>query len=164
MEFNYKMKNWYSKALTLSIAIFFAAFSFVASTANAKVIAQCGASTGYVAYLRNGVLGSQGDFAQDRFTESKIVLEAQQNSSTGDTEVDVIFINAGTPYRASDDGPVYLVNHNPTNNTWMVLAVANTYIDTYLFYLDDAGRGEVVWTNARSGGTPKAVLMRAKCG
>ena len=164
MGFNCKMKNYCPKALTLSIALFSAAFSFVASTANAKVITNCGGSSGYAAYLRNGVLGSQGNFKQDRFTESKIVLEAEQNSSTGKTEVDVIFYNAGKAYRASEDGKVYLANHNPTNNTWMILAITNTYIDTYLFYLDNAGQGEVVWTNARSGGTPKAVLMRAKCG
>ena len=134
------------------------------SSVNAKAIAKCGESNGYAAYLRNGVLGSQGDFTQDGFRGSKIVLEAVQNADSGKTKVDVIFYNAGTPYRASKDGPVYLMNHNPTNNTWMVLAVANTYLDTYLFYLDNAGRGEVVWTNSRSGGTPKAVLMRAKCG
>ncbi len=134
------------------------------SLAHAKVIAKCGESNGYAAYLSNGVLGPQGDFSQDGFSGSKIILEARQNADSGKTEVDVIFYNGGTPYRASKDGPVYLMNHNPTNNTWMVLAVANTYLDTYLFYLDNAGRGEVVWTGSRSGGTPKAVLMRAKCG
>ena len=133
------------------------------NTVNAKVIAQCGESKGYAAYLSNGVVGSQGDFTKDGFGGSKIVLEASQNADSGKTEVDIIFSNAGTPYRASKDGPVYLINHNPTNNTWMILAIANTYLDTYLFYLDNAGRGEVVWTNSRSGGTPKAVLMRAKC-
>ncbi len=132
-------------------------------TANAKVIAQCGESKGYAAYLSNGVVGPQGDFSRDGFGGSKIVLEANQNANSGETTVDIVFYNAGTPYRASKDGPVYLINHNPTNNTWMILAIASTYTDTYLFYLDASGRGEVVWTNSRSGGTPKAVLMRAKC-
>ena len=137
---------------------------FLSSAANAEVIAKCGASKGYGAYLRNGVLGPQGDFVQDGFSASKIVLEANQDANTGKTDVDVIFYNSGTPYRASKEGNVYLINHNPTNNTWMVLAISATYIDTYLFYLDTLGRGEVVWTNSRSGGTPKVTLMRAKCG
>jgi hypothetical protein len=41
---------------------------------------------------------------------------------------------------------------------------AKYLVDTYIFYLDNRGKGEVVWTNSRSGGPPKAVLMRAKCG
>ena len=92
------------------------------------------------------------------------MLEAGEDPDTGKTAVDVVFYNSGTPYRASESGPVHLVNHNPTNNTWMVLAIASTWLDTYLFALDAAGQGEVVWSNSRSGGTPKAVLMRAKCG
>lgn len=141
-----------------------ATFFTVSSVASARTITECGESKGFAAYLRNGVLGPQGDFSQDGFSGSKIILEAKQNASDGKTEVDIVFYNGGTPYRASKDGPVYLMNHNPTNNTWMILAIASTYIDTYLFYLDNAGRGEVVWTNSRSGGAPKAVLMRAKCG
>jgi len=133
-------------------------------SAHAKVIATCGESNGYGAYLRNGNLGPQGNFKKDGFRGSKIVFEAEQDADSGKTKVDVIFYNSGQPYRASKDGQVYLMNHNPTNNTWMILAITKTYLDTYLFYLDNAGRGEVVWTNSRSGGTPKAVLMRAKCG
>jgi hypothetical protein len=151
------IKKWHAfLILTMTLLL-------VTPAANAKVIAKCGASKGYAAYLRNGVLGPQGDFSQDGFSGSEIVLEANQNADSGKTEVDVIFYNAGTPYRASNEGNVYLINHNPTNNTWMILAIAVTYMDTYLFYLDTGGRGEVVWTNSRSGGTPKAVLMRAKC-
>ena len=133
-------------------------------SADAKVITTCGESNGYGAYLSNGNLGPQGNFKKDGFSGSKIVFEENQDADTGETKVDVIFYNSGTPYRASKDGGVYLMNHNPTNNTWMVLATAKTYLETYLFYLDNAGRGEVVWTNSRSGGTPKAVIMRAKCG
>jgi len=133
-------------------------------SAHAKVIATCGESNGYGAYLRNGNLGPQGNFKKDGFRGSKIVFEAEQDADSGKTKVDVTFYNSGQPYRASKDGQVYLMNHNPTNNTWMILAITKTYLDTYLFYLDNAGRGEVVWTNSRSGGTPKAVLMRAKCG
>ena len=135
-----------------------------AVSAHANVITTCGESNGYGAYLSNGNLGPQGDFRKDGFKGSKIVFEATHNADTGETKVDVVFYNSGTPYRASEDGAVYLMNHNPTNNTWMVLATAKTFLETYLFYLDNAGRGEVVWTNSRSGGTPKAVLMRAKCG
>ena len=61
---------------------------------------------------------------EDGFSGSKIVLEASQDPDSGKTAVDVVFWNSGTPYRASEDGPVYLLNHNPTNNTWMVLAIA----------------------------------------
>lgn len=154
-----------SKSITTGLYTFvLAIFLLDISAANARTITECGESKGFAAYLRNGVLGPQGDFSQDGFSGSKIVLEARQNASDGKTEVDIVFYNGGTPYRASKDGPVYLLNHNPTNNTWMILALAGTYVDTYLFYLDTAGRGEVVWTNSRSGGAPKAVLMRAKCG
>ena len=132
--------------------------------AYAKVVTTCGESNGYGAYLRNGNLGPQGNFIKDGFRGSKIVLELNKNANTGKLKVDVIFYNAGSPYRASKEGRVFLINHNPRNNTWMILATARTYLDTYLFSLDKAGRGEVVWTNSRSGGTPKAVLMRAKCG
>ena len=37
------------------------------------------------------------------------------------------------------------------------------FLNLYLLYLDNRSKGEVVWTNSRSGGPPKAVLMRAKC-
>ena len=135
-----------------------------AVSAHANVITTCGESNGYGAYLSNGNLGPQGNFVKDGFSGSKIIFEADQNADTGETKVDVIFYNSGTPYRASKEGKVYLMNHNPTNNTWMVLLIAKTYLETYLFYLDNVGRGEVVWTNSRSGGTPKATLMRAQCG
>tara|TARA_B110000977_G_C10897563_1_gene423915 strand:- start:104 stop:580 length:477 start_codon:yes stop_codon:yes gene_type:complete len=157
------MIHFFKKTLAVTLTLSMVFISFAASSAHAKVIAKCGGSAGYSAYLRNGVLGPQGNFVQDNFGKSRIVFEAEQNASTGETKVDVIFHNSGKAYRASDDGPVYLLNHNPTNNTWMVLAIANTYVDTYLFHLDNKGQGEVVWTNSRSGGTPKAALMRAKC-
>ena len=147
------MKN---STLTYICIVFLYSF-FLSLPINAKTIASCGSSDGYAAYLRNGNLGSQGDFSKDGFSNSKIILEAE-----GD-KVDIVFYNGSTPYRASNDGFVSLINHNKTNNTWMVLAVTNNYIDTYLFYLDNSGRGEVVWTNSGSGGTPKAVLMRARC-
>ena len=147
----------------ITVSIFVLVLCLV-SPVRAGVITTCGESSGYGAYLRNGNLGPQGNFVEDGFSGSKIVLEASQDPDSGKTAVDVVFWNSGTPYRASEDGSVYLLNHNPTNNTWMVLAIAATYLDTYLFYLDAGGRGEVVWTNSRSGGTPKAVLMRARCG
>jgi len=154
--------------VSLNVKSLFLLFVFsmllVAGTARAKVITNCGASSGYVAYLKNGNLGPQGNFTKDGFRGSKIVLEAAQNPDTGKTIVDVIFFNSGKPYRASKDGKVFLMNYNPTNNTWMILATAKTYLDTYVFNLDKSGQGEVVWTNSRSGGTPKVVLMRAKCG
>jgi len=155
-----------SQGLNLLIKVFSVLGLLILPTvsAHAEVITTCGESNGYGAYLKNGNLGPQGNFEKDGFAGSKIVFEADQNADTGETNVDVIFYNSGTPYRASEDGKVYLMNHNPTNNTWMILATAKTYLDTYLFYLDNVGRGEVVWTNSRSGGTPKAVLMRAKCG
>ena len=136
----------------------------LSSSVSARTITTCGESSGFGAYLSNGNLGPQGNFSKDGFSGSKIVLESTHSASSGKTSADVVFYNSGTPYRASKDGPVALVNHNPTNGTWLVLAMANSYIDTYLFNLDSNGRGEVVWTNSRSGGTPKVTLMRAKCG
>tara|TARA_B100000242_G_C42877074_1_gene406950 strand:+ start:149 stop:616 length:468 start_codon:yes stop_codon:yes gene_type:complete len=155
------MNNVLGKPFYLMLII---ACFLVSSVASARTITECGEFKGFAAYLKNGVVGQQGDFSKDEFSGSKIILEAKQNASNGKTEVDIVFYNRGTPYRASKDGPVYLMNYNPTNNTWMILAVASTFTDTYLFYLDTKGRGEVVWTNSRSGGAPKAVLMRAKCG
>ena len=84
---------------------------------HAEVITTCGESKGYGAYLRNGNLGPQGNFTPDGFRGSKITLEGEQDSGTGKTKVDVVFFNSGTPYRASKDGDVFLINHNPTNNT-----------------------------------------------
>ena len=156
------MKYFIRKILAVTLTFSMAFISFAASSANAKVIAKCGGSAGYSAYLRNGVLGPQGNFVQDGFSKSRIVLEAEQNSSTGKTKVDVIFHNSGKAYRASDDGPVYLLNHNPTNNTWMVLAIANTYVETYLFHLNNRGQGEVVWTNSRSGRNSQGSFNESK--
>jgi hypothetical protein len=159
------------RVLVLSCFASILCVGLLSSPVNADVITQCGESSGYAAWLSNGILGDQGNilgpqgnFVEDGFSGSQIVLEAIQDPDSGEIAVDVVFWNSGTPYRASEDGSVYLANFNTTNNTWMVLAVAATWIDTYLFYLDDSGNGEVVWTNSRSGSAPKAVLMRARCG
>ena len=134
------------------------------SISYSKVVAQCGESKGKSVYLKNGVLGDLGGIKDDGFSGSKIILEANHDANSGKTKVDVIFYQGNTPYRASSAGPVYLINMNPTNGTWLILAIASTYMDTYLFNLDQSGNGEVVWTNSRSGGTPKVALMKAKCG
>jgi len=151
------------KKIIVTMLLFFFIVLF-SNLSFSKTITQCGESKGISIYLKNGVLGDLGGFKDDGFSSSKIVLEAVEDPDSGNTKVDIIFFNRDTPYRASESGPVALINMNPTNGTWMILAVAGTYIDTYLFSLDQNGKGEVVWTNSRSGGTPKAVLMKAVCG
>ena len=151
------------KKIIVTMLLFFFIVLF-SNLSFSKTITQCGESKGVSIYLKNGVFGDLGGFKDDGFGGSKIVLEAVEDPDSGNTKVDVIFFNGNTPYRASEAGPVALINMNPVNGTWMILAVAGTYIDTYLFSLDQNGKGEVVWTNSRSGGTPKAVLMKAVCG
>jgi hypothetical protein len=163
---DYFLKVTYGDGSMLSIRYFGIILCFLIclpSFSHASVVAECGASKGKGLYLKNGVLGDQGEFIDDGFSGSKIVLEAVEGSGTEKAKVDVIFYQGATPYRASETGEVHLINRNQGNGTWMILSVAGNYMDTYLFNLDVEGRGEVAWTNSRSGGTPKVVLMRAIC-
>ena len=73
-----------------------------ASSGQAREIANCGESAGYGAYLSNGNLGPQGNFIEDSFSGSRVVLEAEEDPDTGKTSVDVIFHQSGVAYRSSE--------------------------------------------------------------
>ena len=122
--------------------------------ASAAPIIECGGSSGISIDVAPGAAGSSKDFYKDGFSSSRIELD--QNGS----ELDVIFYNGGRGYRASSDGQVVALQANPTR--YVILVATGNYTDTYIFEMGERV-GEVVWTEIRFGGSPKASMMRAEC-
>lgn len=150
---------------------FLCSLSFVlCSTANAEILAHCALSEGQSKYLSENPTIDFENFTDDGMSSLLFALNYKNEAGRGNYYIDYK-IGEGDWQRTRY--PTYMLNYNPSNETYLVMVDASPegYVETYLFRLDgdnpnakgNAKIGEVVWTQSRNGGTPKASMFRAPC-
>ena len=62
---------------------------------------------------------------------------------------------------------IYLLSQNPANGTLIIFVdgSSQSYTETYLFKLHQStgGKGSVVYTQTRNGGSPSVLIMHGEC-
>lgn len=141
-------------ALALSAAL------TLPAAGRAAILTQCGASDGVSYFLQGSLVPSgSGGWTLDGIGNGRILL---LNSTEG---VDIVWTDATGTRSARADGAALASIPGIPGKT-MVLAIYPTTatVQTYIFSLDGAGRGSVVWTSSRAGGPVQRVLaMSADC-
>lgn len=137
---------------------------------NAEILAFCSMSEGQSKYLTENPTVDFESFANDKVSSLIFALNYKNEAGQGNYYIDYK-IGEGDWKRTQY--PTYMLNYNPSNQTYLVLVDASPegYLETYLFRLDgknsnakgNAKIGEVVWTQSRNGGTPKTSMFRAPC-
>ncbi len=135
---------------------------------NAEYLAYCLESKGQSKYLSENP--TQEQFNNDGMSSLVFALNYKNEAGKGVYYIDYK-IGEGDLQRTRH--PTYMLNYNPSNETYLIMVDASSegYVETYLFRLDGENRkddsdlkiGEVVWTQSRNGGTPKASMFRAPC-
>lgn len=142
----------------------------ISNPVDAKELAFCAFSKGQSKYLEENPTLDFENFTDDGMSSLVFALMYQNEAGQG---------NYYIKYRIGEGNwqrmryPTYMLNYNPSNKTYLVLVDASpeAYVETYLFRLDgensnsngNAKIGEVIWTQSRNGGTPKASMFRAPC-
>jgi hypothetical protein len=133
----------------------------VCQIANAQVVTRCGASAGHEYYFAGGLvpLKKAGWTAGGISEGSTILMRA------GDS-FEMVFSDAlGRSMSATEDGGVLVVISNTPESIALVVSYPGKSIETWIFKLDETGRGEVTFSQARYNGTlsSKHSLFRASC-
>jgi len=124
-------------------------------TANAEVVAHCGASQGTSYFFHDEIFNPEGpDWAEDGIGNGRIILVREAE------DWDILFEDVfGSPGYRSDGATVILLAMNAQYIT--VGAFHPNYVDTYTFNLV---ANEVVWTSHKTGTfAPKVAIYRADC-
>ena len=137
---------------------------------NAEYLAYCLESEGPSKYLSENPTEYFERFTDDGMSSLVFALNYKNEAGKGVYYIDYK-IGEGDWQRTRH--PTYMLNYNPSNETYLITVDASSegYVETYLFRLDGENRkdnsdfkiGEVVWTQSRNGGTPKASMFRAPC-
>lgn len=125
--------------------------------ANAKVIASCGASTGFGYYVDNGFIPSD----KVGFTEDNISNGVIQLLSQGEDKFDVVHIDAtGQPLSIVGDGAQLFPLWNGVNLHLIAVYPAGV-VENYTFRFNS---NEVTWTKSSFGGLiDKTSVFRSPC-
>ena len=137
---------------------------------NAEILAFCSMSEGQSKYLTENPTVDFESFSNDKVSSLVFALNYNNEAGRGNYYIDYR-LGEGDWQRTRH--PTYMLNHNPSNQTYLIFVDASPegYVETYLFRLDgknsnakrNAKIGEVVWTQSRNGGTPKVSMFRAGC-
>lgn len=124
-----------------------------------QLIASCGESDGYDFWITNKLF-DKGGWEKSQIQGGKIYLVKNNN------EFDLKFVDAsGVSKSARLQGGNLVTVENNQKNITIIVVYSGTGTEVYSFTLDDAGKGEVVWTKIRyhpifrNGG-----VASAKCG
>lgn len=122
----------------------------------AQVITNCGASSGHAYYLPNN--NTKGEWLADGLSQGAVTL-----IDRGDRP-QILYRDATKTMRdaETDDGAkVFWISKSAEVKS--VLVVHTAAAEHYLFKLDSAGRGEVVWGTFRHTGMIKGSVFTAEC-
>ena len=130
--------------------------------ANAEVVTRCGASAGY-AYYPESALVPKDKAGWRRDTVAGGSLQLIRDGAN----FDVVYTDSsgGTRSARSDGFQVFPVPGTPpTRHLLLGVHPTSGVVEHWLFDIDAAGRGSVIWGTVR-GGTklPKSGLMEARC-
>ena len=135
----------------------------IVQDAAAKIITQCGASEGYGYYFDGSLIDPKdAGWQKDGVEDGGFQLIADDDGSNPD----IILTDIIGTRSAKGDGAN--VSHIPGGQPgfYQVLTVypGSGTLEHYLFHLDAAGNGTVVWGTMRSGGViQKGSLFSSKC-
>jgi hypothetical protein len=127
-----------------------------------QLITVCTASKGWTYYVQ----GQEKKFVEDGVAKGSITLI---RDSAG--KYDLLVTDVLNSYSVTEDGAKIVVTYENTNPRTVTLVVGYPYgtTETYMFLLDDAARGEVIWTTLKPEassiipGFNKGSLFRAEC-
>ena len=146
------------KWLALGIAL----ISIVPDFAEAEVITRCGASKGTSWYFFGPMVSREkSGWNEDGISQGEILLILDRG------DADIVYTDAfGTRSSRGDGGTVVLLSENSAPGFVLALAVypQTATAEHYVFQLDQAGNGLVMWGTARAGGAiQKSTLLQARC-
>lgn len=141
-----------------------AACSF-ASQGAANVLAICDNLIGYSHYLNSDEVAPS--FDRDGFEGRRIFLI--ENNNSGQIRYGIAWQDNGGEIQ-TDNSPTYLLNNNFSNRTFTLFVDGSrdSFAELYLFQFADSSRngssnGNVVITQTRNGGAPKASIFHGSC-
>ena len=144
----------------ITIVLLFFATQAVCSQ---EIMTACTGFKGYGHDINSG--GNEREFYSDGFSEKVIIL--WQTNSAGKIGYAVSEGSEGPKSQKFDPNPTYLIHSNPTSQTYMIFidGSSQSYSETYLFKLgsNSSKNGEVVYTQARNGGSPAIRIMHGVC-
>ena len=145
---------------SIFMTLFLMAFATHASAA-VDVLGVCTGFKGYGHDVKSGSYNRQ--FYEDGFSQKSILL--LQVTNDGKTSYKTAELRGEET--VVDENPTYLLSQNPANGTLIIFVdgSAQSYTETYLFKLDKSGdgRGSVVYTQTRNGGSPAVRIMHGEC-
>jgi hypothetical protein len=134
----------------------------IASNANAAIIARCGASSGFAFYFQSAIVpADQAGWSDDAVGDGEIQLIVDASSGP-----DIVYSDAVGTRSATAEGALVTFVGGAADGFLIVLLVYpnRAVLEHYVFQLDDAGNGTVVWGSARAGGMlQKSNLLVAEC-
>lgn len=132
----------------------------LAVQAQAETVTVCGASKGQ-SYFFQGLLNTSPGWKDDGISNGKIELVRDRGN------IDIFYADTVGSRSMRADGFEILAIPQPTPEFVMVVAINLTtgIVEHYLFQLDRAGNGTVLWGSIKGGGAPiaKSGLYRSEC-
>jgi hypothetical protein len=126
----------------------------------AEVVTRCGASAGHEYYFAGGpVTAKQAGWTAGTIDGGSTVLMRNGN------QFDIVFSDAlGRNMSIAEDGGTPIVISKADGTIVLVVDYPGRSVETWIFKLNDVGRGEVTFSQARYNGTiSKHSLFRAAC-
>lgn len=136
------------------------ATALLAAPAGATILTRCGASEGLSYFLQGpAVSPGQTGWQPDRLSGGGVILIADPSG------VDLVFTDAVGTRSARADGATVLPLQGAEGKLLVLVVYPSTATaESYVFDLDSAGRGSVIWTSSRAGGPiQRVVAMSARC-
>lgn len=143
--------------------VFAVCFSLGSSASTADVLTRCGPSDGH-SYFFPGPLVSQDDagWAKDGISKGAIELVRHSN------DFDVIITDTVGTKSLKGDGFIIVPVPQPGKGDFVTLVAfhqATGVVEHYMFQLDQAGDGTLVWGSLKGGGAliKKSALFLSSC-
>ena len=135
--------------------------TIVRAQASATVVSRCSASAGYAYYFAGPLVpADKAGWRKDGVTGGSLQLLRDGN------DYDIVYTDASGGSRSvRADGFEVIAVPRPQSSTVLIIGLHPTtgVLEHWLFSLDPAGRGNVVWGTARPSNVQKSALYEATC-
>jgi len=150
------------KNLSIGIIIGMALIFGSISDSLGAVVTVCGKSEGYSYYFESPLTSGSAGWQKDGMPGGEFMF------TISDRMPDILYGDAMKAKRsAKNDGAtvkIMGVESNEEHKSILVVVMYEGNLEHYHFNINESGRGEVVWGQARTGGfIPKGSLFVAKC-
>lgn len=138
-----------------------AATILIPQSAQAEIIAQCGASKGRSYFVEGGIVAKgKGGWLDDRIDEGKIAF------SVDDKGIDILFVDSTGSIRSHRalGSTVRIVAFNRSDDVTIIVAENKTSVEHYLLKLDPNGSGTLIWGTVTTDGLrTKSSIFQSEC-